>query len=156
MASVSLAEWTKQRTVISSIRRDNRFLFKISLYHSKVEQRPDACDLKQHYDRDAEHKFDVLGLMAYDEHRQKHRNRAAEGGEKQERTLARSVLRELFRRDLIVDRNDDRYDRYSGEIDQPPIILYKFGHNLPHFFGKLSLRLTTRLKVFSYFVSLQK
>lgn len=91
------------------------FVFSDASAHAEIHvQRGDG--LKQQDDRDPKHEFDVAGLMADEEHRQKHSGGAAERAEQKQRSLRRPARAGTLSAALIGDRDRRRHDRYTYEI----------------------------------------
>ena len=76
------------------------------------------CYLQNNDQRYSEHKFNVLGLMAYELHSEIHSHRAAECREEQESRLSGPVLRVVFGGYLVVYAHDYGNKRYYAEISE--------------------------------------
>ena len=121
------------------------FYNKHTLCH-QIENSTHCSRLQYDYKRYSYHKSFVLGLMSYTKHCKIHSDRAAEYRPDKESSLSYSALF-LYCSCLIYHCNDHSNDRYGKKVYPAP-------HD--QFLGKLSLRPTTRLKVPSFLVSLQK
>ena len=86
-----------------------------------MEKQIYRCGLNDHYKRNAEHKLDVLGFVADDQHCDEHRDTAAECREQKQRFFGRAELNSVLLGDLFVVNADnyrnqrnyrDIYDKY--------------------------------------------
>ena len=67
-----------------------------------MEKQIDSACLDNHYERNAEHKLDVLGLVANEQHCDKHSDTAAKCREQKQRFFGRAELNSVLLGDLFV------------------------------------------------------
>lgn len=74
---------------------------------AKMEKQIYRCGLNYHYEWNSEHKFDVLGLVADEQHCDEHSHATAERREQKQRFFGCAKLHAVLFGDLFVVNTDD-------------------------------------------------
>ena len=98
-----------------------------------MEKQIDHAGLNDNYKRNAEHKFNVLGLVTNNQHCDEHSDTAAKCGEQKQGLFGDAELDPVFLGYLfVVNTNDYRYQRNYCQVSEydrkPGVITDKFGH----------------------------
>ena len=72
-----------------------------------MEKQIDRASLDNNYERNAEHEFDVLGLVTDEQHCDEHSDTAAKRREQKKRFFGRAELDSVLLGDLFVVNADD-------------------------------------------------
>ena len=98
-----------------------------------MEKQIYRAGLNDNYKRNAEHKFNVLGLVTDNQHCDQHSDAAAKRGEQKQGLFGYAELNSvLFGYLFVVNTNDYRYQRNYCQVSEydrkPGVITDKFGH----------------------------